>query len=1297
MEFLIFDFRFSILRPRIEKRKSKMFCVLCFLLAFSINVFPAAEDQSDPEPHQAEQGRTVSISAGPDGKVTWLFGRNLGTAHGNAVVKYDDIVLKADHIWADLDVEVIEAQGNVNLEMKDQTITARHMLFDLKSKKGIMKDGLSFDNPWYNSGEEMSRLTAEDSLIEKGVMTSCSLSHPHYSFDASQIVVHLKKELVAKHVVFKVGGIPLLYLPLYRRSLEEEKPSRFIFKIGSNTFEGYYVKNIVPVRWRMINGSVFFNYTTRRGRNSGIEFDYDADKIKLREIFLPVPEDASNEEWQAAREEIDGILERARGELDRLWLKQIFIRFQIEETDKAKARERAEEILEKCKEENADFAQLARRWSDDQDSKTKGGYLGSFIMDKSGINRKEGEELIPVEPVLLPAIEAAFKLEPEEVSHLVETEEGYHILRLDAKEEEERRVRHIFVTFEPSEKAQKAAQDKADDILTKLSEETTFEKLAELYSDDRETRDRGGDLGWQTFQDLDIAFHSVVRILDKGDISRLITTPRGVYILKLEDKEKTPEFTDLAREYSQAPSAEAGGDLGHKSRWELPPEMRREAFRLEIDNISRPVKTDDGYRIVKVEKKRRLGGDVYVRFGELYSYQIEENPIKLGQTWDIDIHHNQTLWRGGERREYDTAIMQDRLRMEKALAMRAELRLTGKQFKQVYQSYTPERELRSYCAFDYYWMSQTGSRGSARLIVDGTRDLLGEETGLLQKYPEISFRAPNYRLYELQPFKKINSGLLFVSDRIQGKSGFAELAREFSDDHRTKEKGGDLGWFRRRESGISTKIESIVFDPNKLDPGDIGEPITVTDGYHIVKVEEVEEEEGRRERVRARHIFIAIDPNVRTKDEASKLSDEIYRKLVEGNRPSLGFLTLNDTSFSFDTNVGNYFKDKYRDETNIWLQTADASATLSKRAIIRLGTTRELNADLSGNYRQIWHSKTQPLRNSLDFIAEQDPTLDLDRRDTNVLSSAWNARASLSTNLHRIYRSPYIPWAYAMKHTISPYVRFYYAPPGELEETQDAEERPRLYPFGPATWTYEQKRLTVGMTNSIDVKTKGKRERISLLRWTLSGGADYTEDRWISPSGADHTKEKEPGRRYEYVRNSFTLTPHKQLSITNVLTHNPNNIGTGEPVLWSFNSDLKYSDSERRWTGYLSRQYIYNRWSKEWKQFFKGRVDLRWSKTWSLKLELEYEYDKQIKDIYFMDISLHRMLHCWESRLVFRRRGTTGGYIRKDFFFQIDLVADPGKALGVGYDEATKSWTLRSLPGMGRLGGFLRPGYSSYY
>ena len=279
------------------------FGVLSLLFIFPNSIFPAEEESSDSDPEQTKKYREISITTGPGGKVTWIFGENVGMAHGNAIVEYDDIILKADHIWANMDTEMVEAKGNVKLNMDNQIITAEHMLFDLRKKKGIMRDGVSFDDPWYHSGKKMSRYSSDATLIEKGAMTSCSLDHPHYSFEASQLVVRLKKELIAKHVIFKIGGVPLFYFPIYRRSLEPDKPSRYILKLGSSSFEGYYIKNILPIHWRMIDGSLFFNHTTRRGRSVGTEFEYDADKIRLREIFLPVPEGASSQEWRDVKKQ----------------------------------------------------------------------------------------------------------------------------------------------------------------------------------------------------------------------------------------------------------------------------------------------------------------------------------------------------------------------------------------------------------------------------------------------------------------------------------------------------------------------------------------------------------------------------------------------------------------------------------------------------------------------------------------------------------------------------------------------------------------------------------------------------------------------------------------------------------------------------------------------------------------------------------------------------------------------------------------------------------------------------------
>jgi len=1284
--------------------------ILLFYFAFPIIALPEEQNQVSqptssemnpvkPSTNQTDntdqkKNKTVSIKAGPGGKVVWFFDQNLGKAYGSAIVKYEDVTLTADKVWADMDAEIIEAEGNVILQTKDQTLMAKHILFDLKNKKGVLKDGMSVDTPWYYYGKSMYRLSKNDSLIEKGMMTSCSLDHPHYSFEASSIVIHLGKELVAKNIIFKIGGVPLMYLPVYRRSLEKNKRASFVFKIGSNSFEGYYIKNILPIRWRMFNGSLSLNITSRRGMNGGIDSDYNADRVRLKEIFLPVPEDASNEEWLKVREQMNEIQKRAQGDLDKIWLKQIYIKVKIVETDKQKALEVAQKVLKECNAEKADFAQLARRWSDDKETKSSGGDLGYFIQDEQGKWQRVLEEYekatakkeIPAR--YIPLIEAASKLDIGKVSDLIETEDGYQIVKLESRDKGKIRVRYIFITFEPSASSQKEAQNRADEVLTKLSAGKSFEEVAKAYSDDKETKDKGGDMGWEVFQDLDMSLRNTAKTLNKGEISQPITTTNGVYIIKIEDKEKTPTFAELAKQYSKAPSAEMGGDLGFKNRWQLSDEVKREAYRLELYNISNPIKSKDGYRLIRIDKKSRFGGTIYLHYGDLYSYQSDKNPTKLGQTWDMRLNHSQTLWRSGETTiDEDTENLQEKLRMQKSLGLMARLSLSGDQYKQVYQSYTPERELKSYVALDYYWMTHSGSSGHSSFVIDATRDLLGLDTNSLQKYPEVNYNSPNFRIETVKPFKRINSKLHAISDSLQGKANFNEMARKYSDDRLTKEKGGDLGWIDKQKNDLNSKVESVVFSQSNIDVGEISEPISTAEGYYIIKLDDVKENFGKREKVKIRQIFIEISEGAKTKDDASKLADEIYRKLVEGKRPSLGFLTLDNTSLGFSTEAGNYFKDNYltTNEKNIWLQTADASVNLGKRAIMRLGVNRELNLSVNGNYREVWNSKTRPLTD-LD-IADVWAGYPVGYRETNVFDNTWSANSSLSTDLHRIYFPTFIPNVLALKHTISPMISFYYSPPGGTETNKKGNHAP-LYPFGSAAYTYERKQLSFNMRNSIDIKTKGSREKLTIFQWDLRAGADYTRETYGI---------------YDDIQNTFTIQASDRLDFsttlnldTNTFVTEPGGLIDKDPLLSEFSNSLRYNNTDGKWSASLNRRYVYNSWQNQYQQLFLSNVDLRWSKTWSLDVSLEYEYDKRVKDISRIDVAFRRTLHCWESTIMFSRSGTKGGYLRKDFTFSVAISADPAKSLGIGYDDLNKSWELRSLPGMGRLGMYTGTNYVGY-
>ncbi len=103
--------------------------------------------------------------------------------------------------------------------------------------------------------------------------------------------------------------------------------------------------------------------------------------------------------------------------------------------EKKKIKAKAEEILEKLK-KGEDFAKLASEVSEDPGTKAKGGDLDFFPRG-----------------TMIPAFEeAAFSLKPGEMSGLVETEYGYHIIKLEEKKD---------AVLEPYEKIKDKVKDQA--------------------------------------------------------------------------------------------------------------------------------------------------------------------------------------------------------------------------------------------------------------------------------------------------------------------------------------------------------------------------------------------------------------------------------------------------------------------------------------------------------------------------------------------------------------------------------------------------------------------------------------------------------------------------------------------------------------------------------------------------------------------------------------------------------------------------------------------------------------------
>lgn len=67
--------------------------------------------------------------------------------------------------------------------------------------------------------------------------------------------------------------------------------------------------------------------------------------------------------------------------------------------------------------------------------------------------------------------------------------------------------------------------------------------------------------------------------------------------------------------------------------------------------------------------------------------------------------------------------------------------------------------------------------------------------------------------------------------RVQKGEDFAEVAKSYSEDTVSAQKGGDLGWLT--EGAVDQEFSKRLFD---MEPGEVSEPFLTAFGFHVIKV-----------------------------------------------------------------------------------------------------------------------------------------------------------------------------------------------------------------------------------------------------------------------------------------------------------------------------------------------------------------------------------------------------------------------------------------------------------------------------
>jgi len=188
-------------------------------------------------------------------------------------------------------------------------------------------------------------------------------------------------------------------------------------------------------------------------------------------------------------------------------------------------KKKAEMVLDLAK-RGEDFANLAEKYSDDPSGKN-GGDLGFF---------KKGDMIEKFEKV-------AFALNPGEISDLVETEFGYHVIKVEEKKGDLIHARHILILVRPSKEDTLRVQSFADTLYDRLLKGADFGELAKEYSADEESRKMGGELGWYPVAEMTPEFKEGVKDLKAGEISKPIQSQFGIHILKVLDTKEQRKLT----------------------------------------------------------------------------------------------------------------------------------------------------------------------------------------------------------------------------------------------------------------------------------------------------------------------------------------------------------------------------------------------------------------------------------------------------------------------------------------------------------------------------------------------------------------------------------------------------------------------------------------------------------------------------------------------------------------------------------------------------------------------------------
>ena len=204
----------------------------------------------------------------------------------------DEMQFFADYMEILRQQDLITAEGHIVFVSGGNRISADRMEFNTKTRtgtfynaRGIATIGDRVERSMFGSqepdayfwGAELKKLGPTKYRILRGGFTTCVQPTPRWEVSSGSFTINLDQYALLTNAVFRVKGVPLMYLPaFYYPVQEDDRATGFLMPIyGSSTVKGHSIST--PFFWainRSQDATVYHDWMSQAGRQLGGEYRY---------------------------------------------------------------------------------------------------------------------------------------------------------------------------------------------------------------------------------------------------------------------------------------------------------------------------------------------------------------------------------------------------------------------------------------------------------------------------------------------------------------------------------------------------------------------------------------------------------------------------------------------------------------------------------------------------------------------------------------------------------------------------------------------------------------------------------------------------------------------------------------------------------------------------------------------------------------------------------------------------------------------------------------------------------------